>query len=134
MRESERLAVFCTFAPPRRGKKMLHLVRREEQRKKMSGTVDYVKVVDLLVDTIKELNVPCADTEEPLAPTAMDAGAEHSAGAAGVVRVAVDTAPVRVPRAAQNNRNVPVTIQSTSAASLPQSVINDFRSNFGWPF
>ncbi len=31
----------------------------------MSGTVDYVKVVDLLVDTIKELNVPCADTEEP---------------------------------------------------------------------
>jgi hypothetical protein len=34
----------------------------------MSGTVDYVKVVDLLVDTIKELNVPCADTEEPIVP------------------------------------------------------------------
>ncbi len=34
-------------------------------KKKLCGTVDYVKVVDLLVDTIKELNVPCADTEEP---------------------------------------------------------------------
>jgi hypothetical protein len=97
----------------------------------MSGTVDYVKVVDLLVDTIKELNVPCANTEEPIVPTATAASAEHSAGAAGVVRVAVDTAPVRVPRAAQNNRNV--NIQSTSTASLPQSVINDFRSMFGWP-
>ncbi len=38
----------------------------------MSGTVDYVKVVDLLVDTIKELNqpdlVPAADTKEPMVP------------------------------------------------------------------
>jgi hypothetical protein len=98
----------------------------------MSGTVDYVKVVDLLVDTIKELNAPCADTEEPIAPTATAASAEHSAGAAGKVRVAVDTAPVRVPRAAQNNRTV--NIQSTSTASLPQSVRDTFSSNFGWGF
>ncbi len=48
---------------------MLRLVRREEKkREKMSGTVDYVKVVDLLVDTIKELNVPCADTEAAIVP------------------------------------------------------------------
>jgi hypothetical protein len=38
----------------------------------MSGTVDYVKVVDLLVDTIKELNQP------DLVP----AGAEDANGAA----------------------------------------------------
>ena len=55
---------------------------RREKEKKMSGTVDHVKVVDLLVDTIKELNQP-----DPVPAGAADAAAaaaaEHSADSAG---------------------------------------------------
>ncbi len=48
----------------------------------MSGTVDYVKVVDLLVDTIKELNRPESAAAGD-ADAAAAAAAEHSADSAG---------------------------------------------------
>ena len=41
----------------------------------MNPNVDYVKVVDLLADTVKELNKPCVDAR------AADAAADHGASA-----------------------------------------------------
>ena len=48
------------------------------RRRKMSGTVNYPKVIDHLTDVIKELNVPCA---EPPAAEPNAAAAEQSATA-----------------------------------------------------
>jgi hypothetical protein len=48
--------------------------------KKMSGTVNYPKVIDHLTDVIKELNVPCA---EPPAPAT---AAERHADAVDLLR------------------------------------------------
>ena len=45
----------------------------------MNANVDYVKVVDLLADTVKELNAPCARASPETG--AADAAAEHSAAA-----------------------------------------------------
>ena len=42
----------------------------------MNPNVDYAKVVDLLADTVKELNKPCADDAR-----AADAAADHGASA-----------------------------------------------------
>ena len=50
----------------------------------MSSTVDYVKVVDRLVDAIKELNQPCGGGEP--APPAEPSEAERRAGAVSVLR------------------------------------------------
>ncbi len=54
----------------------------EKKRKKMSGTVNYPKVIDHLTDVIKELNVPCAEPPAPAEPTA----AERQADAAALLR------------------------------------------------
>ena len=50
----------------------------------MSGTVDYVKVVDLLTDTIKELNQPCVEAA-PAVPAERTAE-ERKQDAAAVLR------------------------------------------------
>jgi FK506-binding protein 1 len=66
----------------------------KKRGKKMSGTVNYPKVIDHLTDVIKELNVPCA---EPPAP-ATAAAAEHGATAdlQGVRPIKKPSAPAKV--------------------------------------
>ena len=63
-----------------------NLMPRESRRKKMSGTVNYPKVIDHLTDVIKELNVPCA---EP--PAAEPSAAERQADTAALLRGLLNT-------------------------------------------
>jgi hypothetical protein len=94
-------------------------MRRKEE--KMSGTVDYPKVVDHLTDVIKELNRPCATPKDPK-ESAKRAAEERRRDAAKLLRAllrALEQKPAASGAAAAER----------SAGALRSSWLNYFRGH-----